>query len=93
MLYEVITKFNIAPTLDFDRETSFDLPISMKGQPVVEPEIKVDTSYNPFNTTDRSSSGSSRNNYTSAIKSAGFGAEKSFDQKDWENFYEIKEEA
>lgn len=89
---QALGKFNIAPTLDFERETSFDLPLSMKDQPVVEPEIKVNSNYNPFNTSGRSSSGSSGNNYTSAIKSAGFGKEVAFDQKDWENFYEIKEE-
>ncbi len=91
---QALGKFNIAPSLDFDRETSFDLPLSMKDQPAYEPEIKVNTEYNPFQETSSSStsSGSSSKNYTSAIKSAGFGKEMNFDQKDWENFYSIKEE-
>ncbi|TNF00679.1 MAG: DNA mismatch repair endonuclease MutL, partial [Bacteroidetes bacterium] len=71
---QALGKFNIAPSLDFDRETSFDLPVSMKDQPAYEPEIKVNPEYNPFKTTSSSStnSGSSSKNYTSAIKSAGF---------------------
>lgn len=91
---QALGKFNIAPSLDFDRETSFDLPVSMKDQPAYEPEIKVNPEYNPFKTTSSSStnSGSSTKNYTSAIRSAGFGKETNFDHKDWENFYSIKEE-
>ena len=41
-------KFNISPTLDFDRESEFDLPLSFLGTPAVEPTIRVDKTYNPF---------------------------------------------
>lgn len=84
-------KFNIAPVLDFEQETSFDLPWDMKNQPVVPPTIKVDPTYNPFKT-------SSSTNYSSGIKSdrstaisnAGFGQLKA-QKEDWENFYQIEE--
>jgi len=41
-------RFNIAPTIDFEQETSFDLPPIQSGTPISEPKIKVDTNYNPF---------------------------------------------
>jgi DNA mismatch repair protein MutL len=85
-------KFNIAPALDFDQETSFDVPYSMRNQLPVQPEIQVDTQYNPFNATtfSRASSPSSgvRNDRSTAILSAGFGAVEP-KKEDWEGFYKI----
>ena len=43
-----IGKFNITPSFDFEAEKSFDLPPSSKGQPVQQPTIKIDPTYNPF---------------------------------------------
>ncbi|TXI85237.1 MAG: DNA mismatch repair endonuclease MutL [Crocinitomicaceae bacterium] len=84
-------KFNIAPVLDFEQETSFDLPWEMKNQPVVAPTIQVDPTYNPFKTSAASSSSSGiKSDKSKAISNAGFGqlqAQKS----DWENFYQIDE--
>lgn len=88
-------KYNISPTLDFEQETSFEIPHAMRSQPAVEPQIKVNTEYNPFqSSTGRSSvsTGKSSSNFTQAIKSEGFGTQEA-KQEDWENFYEIKEEA
>lgn len=78
-------KFNITPTLDFDRESEFDIPFSMKNQTPVIPEIKVNKNYNPFdlqhtregqlnsgNGTNKSNTGSS---FSTAIQSAGFGSQ------------------
>ncbi|MBL4657809.1 MAG: DNA mismatch repair endonuclease MutL [Flavobacteriales bacterium] len=45
---KALGEHNIAPMLDFDRENSFDVPPLKKGEFVSMPEIKVDTSYNPF---------------------------------------------
>ena len=85
-------KYNIAPTLDFSRETSFDIPYEMKNQPTKEPTIKVDESYNPFNvtTSKKSSNGSSSGN-SPAIKAAGFGSQQ-LNSDDWKSFYDIEEE-
>jgi DNA mismatch repair protein MutL len=42
-------QYNIAPTIDFSQELSFDIPLSMsKTATLKQPQIKVDTSYNPF---------------------------------------------
>lgn len=83
-------KFNVAPVLDFDQETSFDLPWEMRSQPVVEPVIKVNTEYNPFETNRQSvpTSKSIPSGNSQAIRSAGFGnhAPK---QEDWQQFYAL----
>lgn len=89
---QALGKYNVAPTLDFERETSFDLPHEMKYQPVVEPTIRVNPDYNPFQMTSRSSSsGSSGNSFTKAIRAEGFGASETT-PADWQNFYKIEEE-
>jgi DNA mismatch repair protein MutL len=45
--------YNIAPTLDFSQELSFDIPLSMNKSAIIkQPQIKVDTSYNPFGKTE-----------------------------------------
>lgn len=41
-------KYNIAPSLDFDRETSFDFAPAKDLSSLKIPEIKVNPSYNPF---------------------------------------------
>ena len=41
-------KFSITPSLDFDQETSFNIPVSMYATTPKMPEVKVDLSYNPF---------------------------------------------
>ncbi len=40
-------KFHLSPSLDFERENSFDLPVN-HSRPIVAPEIKVDRNFNPF---------------------------------------------
>ncbi len=85
-------KYNIAPTLDFNRESSFDLPLSMANQQPIEPIIRVNENYNPFNNVSSSPQKSSRqSNFSQAIRAQGFG-NKEINQEDWMNFYAIKEE-
>lgn len=44
--------YNIAPTLDFSQELSFDTPLNMSKNVILkQPQIKVDPSYNPFKET------------------------------------------
>lgn len=90
-------KYNIAPTLDFDRETSFDIPSHMRSQPVNEPIIRVNPDYNPFAAQairplggNSSSSGSKSENFSQAIVKHGFGTQES-KSADWENFYSLNE--
>lgn len=94
---QALGKYNIAPTLDFNRESSFDIPFSMNSQIPVEPKIRVNENYNPFNTTtaypssSSSSSSSSQPSFTKAIKAEGFGNNE-INQSDWTDFYAIKED-
>lgn len=71
-------RFNIMPTLDFERETSFDLPASMLGQPAVQPQIQVDPTYNPFISTASSTANNSgykpAKAFSSAVQQTGFGS-------------------
>lgn len=88
---QALGKYNVAPTLDFERETSFDLPASMKSQPAVEPQIKVDPDYNPFKTSASSGSSSTssrKDTHSTSIQRQGFGSTAA-KQEDWENFYAV----
>lgn len=90
---QALGKYNVAPTLDFEQETSFDIPVTNKNKPAYEPEIKVDTNYNPFKTstrTEKGSLGKKTENYSTGIMNQGFGTSHS-KPEDWENFYSIKE--
>ncbi len=58
---QALGKHHVAPTLDFEQETSFDIPLGSK--PVVAPTITVDPTYNPFDTDKKSSTSSSGNSF------------------------------
>ncbi len=88
---QALGKYNLTPALDFERENSFDLPYHMKNKDIVEPQIKVNPNYNPFNGGGNGNSISSGNNYSSAMNKQGFGDKKT-DKAAWENFYNIEEE-
>ena len=47
---QALGKYNIAPTIDFDIDHSFDVPLSRRNEAPKEPEIKLNPSYNPFST-------------------------------------------
>lgn len=40
--------YNIAPTLDFERETAFDDIVFDKSKPIIQPVIDVNPDFNPF---------------------------------------------
>jgi DNA mismatch repair protein MutL len=46
---KAIASFSLSPTLDFDHEQAFDIPLP-GGREIKSPEIKVNPEYNPFNT-------------------------------------------
>lgn len=87
-------KFNITPTLDFDRESEFDLPLSYIGTPAVEPVIKVDKTYNPFAVGSSSpAAGSGKSGFSTALNNAGFGKEPLTSGKsDWDQFWNTNDE-
>ena len=43
-----LVQYSVTPALDFDRETSFDVPYDMLKQPAQAPTIAVNKDYNPF---------------------------------------------
>jgi DNA mismatch repair protein MutL len=88
---QALGKYNIAPTLDFERETSFDLPFEMRNMPATEPQVKVNPFYNPFQSNTATSGASKGNQFTKAIHSEGFGT-KDIRKADWDAFYAIEEE-
>jgi len=53
---EGLGKHNIVPSIDFNRETIFDVPMLSKNQIVAPPEIKVNPDYNPFEPATRAES-------------------------------------
>ncbi len=83
-------KFNISPSLDFDAETSFDLPYDMYKAPVNEPQILVNPNYNPFKSDNyvKSSNNFVKSGMSQGIKNAGFSSNK-IEKSDWNNFYDI----
>ena len=43
-----LAQYNIAPSIDFDIETAFEIPSFKEGNVISEPKIKLDKNYNPF---------------------------------------------
>ncbi len=41
-------KFSVTPSLDFDQENAFNIPVSMYQSTPKSPEIRVDPTFNPF---------------------------------------------
>lgn len=76
---QALGKFNVAPTIDFNQESSFDIPALKKGERIRVPEIKVNPNFNPFDT-------------VKVTQSSGFSSSRKSEIKpnpsEWENFYE-----
>ncbi len=86
-------KYHVIPSLDFEQETSFELPYGIKNQEIKHPEIMVDKSYNPFKTVSKpaSSASSYSSGFSPAINKSAFESQKDVPHS-WESFYDIKEE-
>ena len=85
---QALGKYNISPSLDFDIDTSFDVPSSQRNTEPKEPEIKINPSYNPFSSFEKKDI--SHDSKSAALNKQGFGQKGN--PKDWKNFYEIQEE-
>lgn len=88
-------KYNIAPSLDFEHEAQFDLSLEQQNSPIRQPEIKVDTSFNPFKTS--SAPISSGGGFGGSGNSGSSGSSNKFksikpNKEEWEDFYKITEE-
>ena len=89
---QALGKYNVFPTLDFELESSFDVPVEVRKTEPVEPQIKVNPLFNPFQNTSSTSNSSSKSiGMSKGIMSQGFG-NSNFSEKDWKNFYSIKDE-
>lgn len=57
---ESLGKYNVVPSIDFDQAGSLEIPVAPRsGSEIRPPQIKIDPTYNPFNTEKRTLSGSS----------------------------------
>jgi DNA mismatch repair protein MutL len=81
-----IGKFNIAPTIDFNQEVSFNVPHDQKTKPIVQPEVKVNPDYNPFKGSNSGSGGGASNFGNSSMNQV------KPNKVDWENFFEESKE-
>ncbi|MBU3658581.1 MAG: DNA mismatch repair endonuclease MutL [Flavobacteriales bacterium] len=89
---QALGKYNVYPTLDFEQETSFDVPSSVRKSEPVAPYIEVNPNFNPFQSTSPSSNAKGGSSgFSTAMKNVGFGSDAPTTM-DWENFYKIKEE-
>ncbi|MEP2059082.1 MAG: DNA mismatch repair endonuclease MutL [Maribacter litoralis] len=50
-------QFNVVPALDFDQDQNLDTPYSYKNKQVGIPQVVVDSSFNPFEATEKQSKG------------------------------------
>ncbi|MBS9767758.1 MAG: DNA mismatch repair endonuclease MutL [Flavobacteriaceae bacterium] len=74
---EALGKYNIVPSIDFEMDRSFEIPVSNENAEIKSPEISYNPDYNPFE-----NSGSSAGTYTQ------FKKEKV--AKGWESFYDFE---
>ncbi len=60
---KALGKFNIAPSMDFERDVSFDLPFQKPLSELSLPGVGFNPSYNPFDEEKKSQSGKDGGNY------------------------------
>jgi DNA mismatch repair protein MutL len=91
---QALGKHNIFPTLDFETESAFEVPSEVRKTEPIAPQIVVNPTYNPFQSTSAqtsSSSGASAKNYSTALRQEGFGNTPP-SPEDWQQFYQIEEQ-
>lgn len=71
-------QYNISPTLDFEQESSFDVPPISPGTTIQMPQIKVNQSFNPFDEEKKKSTPSFRPSMTPQDKN---------NKENWESLY------
>lgn len=76
-----LNRFKVAPTLDFNQETSFNSYDPEFNGPISEPKVQVDSSFNPFEEPKeaKAKSWSSGNSFKTSSAKGSF---------DWKNLYE-----
>jgi DNA mismatch repair protein MutL len=79
--------YNIAPTLDFEVESQFDVVPLKPHESIRPPQIQVDESYNPFEEEKRQKILRSSNARNFANREPSTSMQPN--RQEWENFYEI----
>lgn len=51
---ESLGKFNVVPSIDFDRDESSEIPVLRPDMPVVQPQTSFNPAYNPFQSSGHS---------------------------------------
>ena len=87
---QALGKHNIFPTLDFESESAFEVPSEVRKSEPVAPQISVDPSYNPFQSTSASAPRGNNQNYSNALRQEGSGSTPP-SPEDWQQFYQIEE--
>lgn len=80
---QALGKFNIAPSIDFEQENSFNVPALKKGESIQVPNIKVDPNFNPFESEKKPRQTQTQTNFPTPQK------EKPL--VNWEKLYEKRE--
>lgn len=65
---EVLGKFSVVPSIDFDTEDAPEIPVFSNSTDVEKPKIEFDPTYNPFSTGNPSSKSANKPSDTPAIK-------------------------
>jgi len=81
-------KFNIAPSLDFDQENAFNIPLPKKDQEFRVPSLNINPGYNPFESERGQSSSPSSGNSSNNAGNFGSTYQKP-DTSNWEDLYAI----
>ena len=74
---QALGRFNIMPSIDFDVNTDFEIPVATKDTVIAPPKVTYDPSYSPFNTS--SGSVQSKKSYDDFFKKD--------ETKDWEKLF------
>lgn len=61
-------RFNLTPSIDFERETSFDFPDRPKTDPLHPPKININPDYNPFHGSGGQSGSGIKSGHSDAFK-------------------------
>lgn len=86
-----LNQHSLAPTLDFNQETSFDTSNITWDGPLTMPEVKVDKNFNPFDSSDSNGSNSSSGR-SSYQNSSAFSDQRAKRNQGWESLYDSTKE-
>ncbi len=87
---EGLGKNNIVPSLDFNQEQAFDIPVMRKDTMVEPPKIKINPGYNPFENPSDSSGAPSADSNVSSKSRSNF--KSKLDSDNWQQLHSGFEE-